>query len=143
MQDHRLRQPGDRDYLFEIGTATWVFAILEWNAAWCCERLEPDCLPAVAERTAGGVAKKLLQLAEALPVSRNKDALIADAKRFKDLTLTRNGIMHGRPCTHEGKARLSDGEIWTLDRLRNTADEFSQCSSRLNGHLHGWLAKRS
>lgn len=141
MKDDRLRQPGDREYLFEIGTATWAFAILEWNAAWCCERLEPNCLPAVAERTAGGVAKKLVQLVEALPGSSSRDALIADAKRFKELTQIRNGLMHGRPCTHEGKARLADDEIWTPERLQNTADDFSECSSKLNAHVHGWLAE--
>jgi hypothetical protein len=135
----RLRQPGEPDYLVEIGTATWVFAILEWNAAWCCERIQPNCLPEVAERTAGGVARKLLQLAEALPASDERDALIADAERFRELTIVRNGIMHGRPCTHEKKARLSDGDIWTPERLQDTADDFSECSSRLSAHLHGWL----
>lgn len=139
MKDDRLRQPREPEYLLEIGTATWVFVILEWNAVWCCERIEPNCLPQVAERTAGGVARKLLQLTESLPASDQRDALVADAARFKELTALRNGIMHGRPCTHDAKARLSDGKIWTPERLQEAADEFSECSSRLNGHLHGWL----
>lgn len=139
MQGDGLRQPGEAEYLLEIGRATWVFAILEWNAVWCCERIQPNCLPTVAERTAGGVATKLLSLAAGLPQSQDRDGLLEDARRFKELVVVRNGIMHGRPCSHEEKARLSDGEIWTPERLQNASDDFSECSMRLNVHLYGGL----
>ena len=145
MKDHRRRQPGEPEYLLEIGTAVWTFAILEWNAAWCCERIENNCLPQVAERTAGGIAKKLIALIQELPVCAERDELSADAARFQELVQTRNRIMHGRPSTDgDRQARLSDdGQFWTPELLQDAADSFSECGSRLNKHLHGWLATPS
>jgi len=32
----------DNIYLKALGRAVWAFALLEWNAVWCCELLEPN-----------------------------------------------------------------------------------------------------
>ena len=39
MKDERLRVPIDDAYLHAAGLATICFARLEWNAAWCCEKM--------------------------------------------------------------------------------------------------------
>jgi hypothetical protein len=141
MEGHRLRQPGEAAYLSEIGRTIWVFSILEWNAVWCCERLQPDCLPEISARTAGVVATRLRTLSRALPLSLERDELIADAEELVALVHQRNRLIHGRPCTSDGEARLSGGDfIWTAKRLQDAADAFSACSAKLNGHLHGWLS---
>ena len=42
MKDDRLRIPVAADYAAAIGLAAYVFACLEWDAVWCCERIKPD-----------------------------------------------------------------------------------------------------
>jgi hypothetical protein len=42
MKDDRLRVPIDNAYVEALGRATYVFATLEWNAVWCCDRMQPN-----------------------------------------------------------------------------------------------------
>lgn len=40
MANERLLIPQDADYFHALGLAAVAFARLEWDAVWCCERLQ-------------------------------------------------------------------------------------------------------
>lgn len=42
MKDDRLRVPVDHGYIEALGRAAYVFATLEWDAVWCCERMQSN-----------------------------------------------------------------------------------------------------
>ena len=143
MQNDRLRQPIKPDYAGALGTATFCFAICEWNAVWCAERLRPGSLDAFVsgELTAGQIAKKLRDLARNMPDSTERDETIAAAKKFAELVPLRNDILHGKPCTGpNGEARLSSTKVFEIPDLHDAADVFSACSIELNRLLHGFLS---
>ncbi len=60
MKDDRLRVPIDNAYVEALGRATYVFATLEWNAVWCCERMEADYIRKLSRKTAGKIADNLV-----------------------------------------------------------------------------------
>jgi hypothetical protein len=143
MNDYRLRQPIKPEYLEALGTATFCFAICEWNAAYCAERIRPGSLGAFIkdELTAGKIAKKLIDLARNMPKSVGREELVAAAQAFANLVPLRNGILHGKPCTGpSGEARLSTGKVFEISDLHEAADAFSACSTDLNRLLHGFLS---
>jgi hypothetical protein len=143
MKDDRLRQPIKSDYMDALGTAAFCFAICEWNAVYCAERIRPGSLNAFVrdELTAGKIAKKLLGLARNMPKSPERVEVIAVAQSFSDLVPLRNSILHGKPCTGpSGEARLSTVKIFEIPDLEDAADAFSTCSIELNRLLHGFLA---
>jgi hypothetical protein len=55
MKNDRLRIVVDDPYVMALGRATYVFAILEWNAVWCAERLDPGFIPGLTERQQGAL----------------------------------------------------------------------------------------
>ncbi len=143
MKDDRLRQPIKPDYMQALGTATFCFAICEWNAVYCAERIRPGSLGAFIndELTAGKIAKKLIDLARNMPKTTDREELIAAAKTFADLVALRNNILHGKPCTGpNGEARLCTASIFEIPDLQDAADAFSTCSIELNRLLHGFLS---
>lgn len=143
MKNARLRQPIDPDYMHALGVATFCFAICEWNAVYCAERLHPGSLVSFIkdELTAGKIAKKLSNLTRNMPKSAERGELIAAAQEFTNLVLLRNRILHGKPCTGpNGKARLSNTRILEVADLEAAADAFSACSIELNRLLHGFLS---
>ena len=143
MKDDRLRQPSKPDYAHALGTATFCFAICEWNAVYCAERIHPGSLNAFMkdELTAGKIAKKLIDLTRNMPKSAERKELITAAQAFADLVPLRNNILHGKPCTGpNGEARLSATNVLEISDLQNAADEFSACSIELNRLLHGFLS---
>lgn len=143
MQDDRLRQPIKPDYAGALGAATFCFAICEWNAVWCSERIRPGSLNAFVsgELTAGKVAKKLLDLARNMPKSAERGEIVAVAEAFAALVPLRNNVLHGKPCTGpDGEARLSSTKVFEIPDLHNAADVFSSCSIELNRLLHGFLS---
>jgi hypothetical protein len=143
MKDDRLRQPIDPDYMHALGTAAFCFAICEWNAVWCAERIRPGSLGTVVkgELTAGKIAKKLVDLARNMPQSAERAELMAAAQTFVVLVPVRNSILHGKPCTGPNKkARLSSAKVLEISDLESAADEFSACSNALNRLLHGFLS---
>ncbi|SRR5258706_1782165 len=143
MKDDRLRQPIKPDYMHALGTATFCFAICEWNAVYCAERIRPGSLGAFAkdELTAGKIAKKLLDLTRSMPKSAEREELIAAAQAFTGLVPLRNDILHGKPCTGpNGEARLSTAKVFEIPDLEDAADVFSACSIELNRLLHGFLS---
>ena len=143
MGGHRLRQPLDPEYIQELGTLSFCFAICEWNAVYCSERLRPGSLQKLVgdELTAGQIAHKLKDLVRNMPASDERAELSKTAARFIELVELRNQILHAKPCTGpNGRSRLSGPKIFELEDLQSAADEFSECSTELNGFLHGFLS---
>ncbi len=143
MNGDRFRQPIEADYSHAIGTAAFCFAICEWNAVYCAERISTGALGKIVkdELTAGKIAKKLLDLTRNMPKSKEREELMAAAKSFSDLVHLRNSILHGKPCTGpSGQARLSSMSVMEISDLESAADAFSACSIELNRILHGFLA---
>lgn len=137
----RLRVPVEDHYVEAIGRATFVFAVLEWNAVWCLERLRPGCIDKMAEKTAGGIAKALSNAASNHSDVAVRAALRRPADEFARLVEERNQLIHGRPCAPDGiTSRLSSRDkVWTAEMIDGIADEFARCSESLNSILHGVL----
>lgn len=141
MTDERLRIPVSPDYTSALGLAVYCFASLEWNAVWCCERIEPGSIDSLDERTAGRVADTLLHLVKRLQISAEQASLENAAADFRFLVGTRNNLVHAKPATAlDGRQGLSrHGDHWTIDELEGVADAFAACSMRLSEALHGLL----
>jgi len=143
MNNDRLRQPIKADYTQALGTAAFIFAICEWNAVYCAERINPGALELFIkdELSAGKIAKKLLDLTRSMPKSKEREELIAAAKSFAENVRLRNNILHGKPCTGpNGEARLSCNGVIEISDLEQAADTFSTCSIEFNRLLHGFLS---
>jgi hypothetical protein len=140
MANERKLQPfrDESEYLHAIGEAVAIFNILEWNAVWVCEAIDPGSISRLAEKTAGAVATTLKKLVDGLSAGPEKTELLNAANTFSELVKVRNGLIHGRPCTDSTtqKPMLSDDEVWTVQRLNKAADDFSKCSLPLNNHAH-------
>jgi hypothetical protein len=143
MNGSRLRQPLEDEYSHALGVATFCFAICEWNAVYCAQRINPGSLQRFVkdELTAGRIAKKLCDLVRSMPKSRHRGELQAAADDFAKLVRLRNSILHGKPCSNAaGETRLSAKGILEVCDLENAADRFSACSQELNRLLHGFLS---
>ena len=138
MQGDRFKVQVEADYTAALGLAVFAFASLEWNAIRCCERIEPESIEALNDRTAGRVADTLRHLVGNLPPSAARDQLDAAAASFQALVRSRNNLLHARPGVNgAGEQRLfRDGDQWTLDELEAVADAFTACSIRLGAWLH-------
>jgi hypothetical protein len=144
MNNDRLRQQFKSDYNHALGTAASCFAICEWNAVYCAERIKPGALNQSSESTAGQIAKKLLDITRNMPPSKEREEIKSAAQSFAELVPLRNRILHGKPCTGpNGEARLSGQNVIEISDLENAADAFSACSIELNRLLHGFLATYS
>jgi hypothetical protein len=143
MKDGRFRIPVDPNYTSALGLAVYCFASLEWNAVWCCERMQAGSVESLEERTAGRVADTLLHLAKRLSVSEEQMDLQSAAEDFRFLVGTRNNLVHAKPGTAaDGEQGLfRHGDQWTVPELEGVADAFATCSLRLNQALHGLLQK--
>lgn len=142
MKDARFRQPIDSEYSQALGEAVFTFSILEWNAVWVCERIQPGALSELNPKTAGAISKRLIALSQSLDDSEGKARLLDGASRFADLVVDRNNLLHGRPGTDQadGMARLfRAGQPWTVQQISEVADKFSECSIILNDCFHGFL----
>lgn len=145
MSNDRLRIPQDSDYFQAVGLATIAFARLEWNAAWCCERLEPGYIHSIETRkkTAGIIAKDLSRLFSCIldPVIRLKTTRFSD--EFEAIVVERNGLMHGKPGTAlNGDQRLfRHGNEWTIDAVNVFSDRCVRDGTPLNALLYDELAE--
>jgi hypothetical protein len=130
MKDDRLRVPIDVAFVEALGRATYVFATLEWNAVWCCERMQGNYIRELRRKTAGVIADDLVHLAQARPDPKVRTACLKPAQEFKRLVDLRNGILHGKPgSTPTGEQRLfRDGSPWTPAMIDDAADQFASCS---------------
>ena len=143
MSDERLRIPVQPDYTAAIGVAVYCFASLEWNAVWCCERIEPGSIENLEERTAGRVADTLTHLVKRVAESADKTTLEHAAADFRFLVGTRNNLVHAKPgSSPDGTQGLfRHGDYWTIAELEAVADSFAECSMRLNHAIHGHLSR--
>lgn len=141
MKDERLRVPIDDAYLHAVGLATICFARLEWNAAWCCEKMRAGYLNNIGTKTAGQIANDLVALAGAHPNPPVVASLGQPAAEYKRLVGKRNDLVHSNLGTSpNGDQRLfRKGGEWTLDLVNDVADEFAAASGPLNHHIHNVL----
>lgn len=146
MQGARTRVIIDDAYVEALGRAAYAFAVLEWNAIWCCERMDPSYMlkPGRArskKRTAGEIAADLVRLVKNHPDPKVQTACLAPAKEFVHLVEVRNRILHGKPArTSAGEHRLfHDGIAWTPAMINDEADNFAECGELLNKALHNVL----
>lgn len=142
MKGARLRITLEPGYAAALGLALYCFATLEWNAVWCCERIEAGSIDELEDRTAGRVADTLVHLAGRLPRSDEQEDFHVAAIRFRDLVSTRNNLVHAKPGTaHDGRQALfRHGDQWTEAELADVADQFITCTAKLNQALYGFLA---
>lgn len=146
MTEHRLRQPIQKGYAEALGMATYCFAICEWNAIYCAEKLRPGTIVDINKKkfTAGRIARNLLSFSEGVSEADHRQRLVAAAKRFVELVNLRNAIMHAKPCTGlDSKPYLSSSEIIRIEDLIDAANKFSACSIELNDIFHNILAKHN
>lgn len=130
MIDDRLRVSVAADYVVALGRATYVFATLEWDAVWCCERLKPGFIDKLKKETAGDIANALTKYVSQVHDESLKQACIGPAKKFKQLVCTRNELVHAKPGTSSDNAQClfkKNGTAWTVETIDEAADEFAAC----------------
>ena len=141
MKNDRLRVPIGALYLRSVGLAMICFARLEWDAVWCCERIQSGYLQMVETKTAGQIANDLIGLAAAHPDPAIVTSLQPPAADFNRLVGKRNDLVHANPGTvPNGEQRLfRKGSEWTTAMVDDLADEFVAAGLLLNHHLHHLL----
>ena len=141
MKDDRLRVPVDDPYVVALGQITYGFAVLEWNAVWCAERLNPGFIANLKKKPAGTIARELVALLNRIADPTVKAACEPPVNDFLKLVDTRNGILHGKPGTAPDQSQrlFRHGTAWHTADLHDAADEFAECSVRLNALLYGEL----
>ena len=143
MNNDRLRVPPESEYFHAIGLATVAFARLEWDAVWCCNRLEPCYINSIEPRrkTAGTIANDLVTLFSRVPDVRLASKISPFAVEFVDVVKERNGLMHGKPATApNGDQRLfRHGAEWTVDAVNAFSDRCVRAGMPLNALLYDEL----
>lgn len=122
--------------------AAWSFVSCEWQVCWCCEKIKPGSLQTIVgdELTAGKIAEHFKNLTRNMPKSPERERLRELAEEFATLVVTRNNIIHGKPCTGpNGESRLSGSSIIEIPDLEDAADAFAECCNELNSMFHGFL----
>jgi hypothetical protein len=115
MKDDRLRMTLDDPYAIALGLAVFAFTRLEWDAVWCCNKLQPGYIDNRAKKTAGNVADDLIRLTSAdqplWSVYGNS------CYEFKRMVRMRNELLHGIPgaTSPEKEQRIfKQGVPWTI-----------------------------
>ena len=143
MTGERFRIQVEEAYVAELGRAVFVFAVLEWNAVYCCDRLKPGYVTTVErkKKTAGGIAGDLLRFLRGLPGEDSRRECWEAAARFEELVDVRNALLHGKPGTANGGTQMlfHEGDEWTTEEIEAATDRFAACSIELNRLLHGVL----
>lgn len=145
MSDDRLRVPRDPDYFHAIGLAVVAFARLEWNAVWCCHRLQNDYIQTIEakRKTAGNIARDLRCLFLRISDQSLRAKAVPFADKFKLIVTDRNALMHGKPGTRsDGEQRLfRHGDEWTIIDINDFSDRCVRVGGRLNALLYNELAE--
>ena len=140
MKDDRFRVPIDEPYLTAVGLAVICFARLEWNAAWCCEKIERGYIHTIEakRKTAGDIAQDLARLARGHPDLKIREDLGKGAEEFVRLVRRRNALMHANPATApNGDQRLFRNHVeWSIQMVNDVSDEFVEAGGVLNHHVH-------
>ena len=144
MSDDRLRVPQDPDYFHAIGLAAVAFARLEWEAVWCCERLQENYIETIERRkkTAGIIGDDLKSLFLRVSDQNLRVRVVPLADEFKLIVADRNALMHAKPGTgRTGEQRLfrHDNE-WAVAKINDFSDRCVRAGERLNALLYNELA---
>jgi len=143
MSDDRLRIPQDSNYFHAIGLAVVVFARLEWDALWCCERLAPGYINTIEpqKKTAGMIAVDLKQLFLRVSDIDMRSKIIPFGVEFEAIVQERNGLLHGKPRTApNGDQRLVRHAVeWTIDAVNEFSDRCVRAGMPLNALLFNEL----
>ena len=143
MTGERLRIPQDHDYFHAIGLAAVAFARLEWDAVWCCERLEAGYINTIEPRrkTAGRIGQDMAALFLRVPDETLRLRIHLYAVEFCSIVEERNGLLHGKPGTAQnGDQRLfRHGSEWTIVAVNEFADRCGRAGLHLNALLHADL----
>ena len=134
MKDDRLRVPVEPAYISALGLAVYAFARLEWAAICWCERIQPNSIHGLKQlKTAGVVARKLIELTATLPPSSEQVELSAAADAFRELAERRNELLHVQPGSLDDKRQrlFRDGVPWGIAEINDAADDFTECNDRL------------
>ncbi|MBR0560494.1 hypothetical protein [Neokomagataea anthophila] len=140
MPDDRRRIPQDPTYFQAIGLAAVAFARLEWDAVWCCERLELGYIDTIdaEKKTAGRIASDLIKLFSRVTDPNIRSKIEPFSLEFKKIVLDRNGILHGKPGSlPNGDQRLfRSGVPWTIEAVDEFSDRCTRASLPLNALLN-------
>ncbi len=144
MKDDRFSNHVKKDYVCALGLATFTFSSLEWEVAWCAEKISPGTLRKIMddEMTAGKIAKKFVNITKNMRTFKEHEKLKDLACRFMELVKIRNNIMHGNPCAgSNGESRLSGkgNNIIEIPDLETAADNFAECGINLNRIRYNFL----
>lgn len=143
MTSDRLRVPQDADYFNELGLAVVAFARLEWNAVWCCYRLQPTYIQSIETKTAGTIGTDLKRLFGRISDSSLSSRATPFADEFKAIINDRNAIMHGKPGTaKDGAQRLfRHGNELSISYINDFSDRCVRAGANLNALLYDELAE--
>jgi hypothetical protein len=142
MNKDRFSIPQDAEYFHAIGLATIAFARLEWNAVWCCERLDTGYIKTVdsGKKTGKNIADDLEELFWRVSDIELRTKIIPFTTEFIALVKDRNGLMHGKPATVNGKQRLTrHGSEWTIDKVNEFSDRCASAAAPLGALIHAEL----
>lgn len=145
MSDEGLSYRMENGYAEALGLAAYMFARLEWNVVYCCERMKEGSVSELKELTAGLVRKRFGKLILAVSDDDVRDQLIKAAEVFNPLVDLRNDLIHGTPVTHPEYGQCLKGKTgyWPITRINQAADAFAECAISFNGILYGALTKPS
>jgi hypothetical protein len=127
----------DDAYAEALGRAVFAFAVLEWNAIWCCEEMDSGYMGRPGHRgkirTSAEHANNLVRLVKDYVNPKIPAEWLAAAEQFKRLVELRNSIFHGQPgSTPAEEQRLfRKGFAWTPRKVHNVAARFAACSNLL------------
>lgn len=145
MSYDRLRIPQDPDYFHAIGLAAVAFARLEWDAVWCCHRLQSNYIQTIEpkRKTAGTIANDLKDLFLRISDGVLRAKAVPFADNFKEIVLDRNGLMHGKPGTAKnGDQRLfRHGSELSVNDVNDFSDRCVRTGRNLNALLYNELAE--
>ena len=144
MSDDRLRIPQDPDYFRAFGLAAIAFSRLEWDAVWCCERLQSGYINKIerGKKTAGAIAEDLKKLFSRVSDPDFRLRILPYAIIFAEVTTCRNGLLHGKPGTSpNGDQRLfRHGVEWTIQAVNEFSDQCVRAGVPLNALLYKELS---
>ncbi|WP_221723786.1 hypothetical protein [Ochrobactrum sp. SFR4] len=147
MSDERLLIPQDPEYFQAVGLAAIAFARLEWNAAWCCERLKPNYIGTIEtkKKTAGTIAKDLKILFSRVADQTLRTKIAPFAEQFELLVIERNGLLHGKPATSKNNEQrlFRGGDEWTIAAINDFADQCVIAGRPLNALLYNEMSDGS
>lgn len=143
MTDERLTIPQEPKYFQAVGLAVIAFARLEWEAAWCCERIAEGYIASIEpdRKTAGRIATDFVSLAKSIPDEDLSIKIASAAIVFKKITDDRNGLLHGKPGSAATGEQLlfGSGHPWTIALVNNFADRCAIAAKPLNALLQAEL----